>query len=699
MDTLYGYKGKLWKVVNDFQFTGETESLTLDAGEYLLICNGAQGGVTTFHPNINYGGSAYGVLNLQSPTDIFINVGGNGESRIDNVTRTMGGFNGGGNGGLGRSSSYATGAGGGGATDIRIGENSLHSRVIVAGGGGGSSSVENAAYLNYSAWGGGAIGGCLETATGTLYGRYYASQTGGYSFGNGMDALDKTNSSSLTDGDRGASGGGGGWYGGYATGETSLAYTSMSGGGGSGYVLTADSYKPEGYLLGEEYYLTDTFLNSGSAINPCAMICVPVSKYSAEDIIHFPCVGEIENIQLFGGIYKLKCYGGDGGVRAQLGLTQRGGYAEGILTLTSETDIFVNVGGCGVGPTIGGSSDLGTSGFYQVHLPTCMYNGGGAPSSENTAMGTPGGGATDIRIGSDSLYARVIVAGGAGGNSAYLGGLGGGTTGGSPTGNYGTNSGPGTQTESPQNETYPTINGGFGYGGNAVFANGGYGGAGGGGWFGGSGTYPDQSNDDDKGGAGGSGYVLTADSYKPEGYLLGEEYYLTDTILTSGGNNLPINHTEAVIEVVEAYVFKMLCIDKDGIKRFNEETSTWVYLAEVSSLTDEMIEEYGVYSFITDSGLNDKYEILFLDPDDEIGSVDMSVVPNEQKISTTIESKMNVSRTIIDGEYEAETFNVRSDIDRVGVGNDSTLTFNLYLHKLKESDEKLQIYCTQIFSK
>ena len=44
-------------------------------------------------------------------------------------TRTAAGFNGGGTG-------ISSGRGGGGATDVRIGQNSLYSRVIVAGGGG-----------------------------------------------------------------------------------------------------------------------------------------------------------------------------------------------------------------------------------------------------------------------------------------------------------------------------------------------------------------------------------------------------------------------------------------------------------------------------------------------------------------------------------------------------------------------------------
>lgn len=35
------------------------------------------------------------------------------------------------------------------------------------------------------------------------------------------------------------------------------------GGGGSGYVLTSNSSKPSGYVLGSQYYLTNTSMSSG----------------------------------------------------------------------------------------------------------------------------------------------------------------------------------------------------------------------------------------------------------------------------------------------------------------------------------------------------------------------------------------------------------------------------------------------------
>ena len=76
----------------------------------------------------------------------------------------------------------------------------------------------------------------------------------------------------------------------------------------------------------------------------------------------------------------------------------KGGYSTGTLTLTQKTTIYIYVGGSGNSVT-SASNSIYPGGF----------NGGGYRYNYKG-----GGGATDIRIGSASLYARVIVAGGGG---------------------------------------------------------------------------------------------------------------------------------------------------------------------------------------------------------------------------------------------------------------------------------------------
>ena len=691
LGNIYAYKGKYWKPIHEFKYTGETVPFTLDKGKYLLICNGASGGVASINAT-NYGGTAMGVLTLNSLTNLYATVGGNGGAPLDNATPGVGGFNGGGNGGRSYNNAYVPGAGGGGASDIRIGSNSLYSRVIVAGGGGGGSNLNESTYPNFTGNGGGIVGGCVTGGVGSINVNEYSTQTSGYAFGIGMNAVDKT--SFTSNGAEGASGGGGGWYGGYANGSSNVIGSSSNGGGGSGYVLTESSYKPDGYLLNDEYYLTDTFLNGGDAIESQVLVCVATKVLNQGDVIIFPCIGETEETMLFIGKYKLKCYGGSGGVRTNIRTSSKGGYAEGILDNQQPTKIFVNVGGSGLGTNIVSPT------YAMLNRPTMMFNGGGSPGAmgTETPCGMAGGGASDIRIGSNSLYSRVIVAGGGGGQAYSNGGNGGGTVGGSHGGGYGTSPGPGTQTSSPQSTSYPIINGGFGYGGNGVNVNGGAGGAGGGGWYGGSGCRPDGSYDDDKGGCGGSGYVLTESSHKPDWYLLNDEYYLTDTILTQGGNNLPISMSRVEIEVIEVSMTGMLCHDADGYKRFDPITKRWVHLS--NELMIEMFAEHGVYVFENDDGLLPEYDILIHDSSNDITGMSLNVSPQKQTITSTIESNMDVGRINIDAVCNTEVYNLSTKVSRDGVGSDTRLTLQIDIDKIDTSvTDKLKLYCVQLFSK
>lgn len=237
------------------------------------------------------------------------------------------------------------------------------------------------------------------------------------------------------------------------------------------------------------------------------------------------------------GYYQLEVWGAEGGYRSSNTYSGKGGYASGKIFLKQGEILYIYVGG-------NGTSHSG-------------YNGGGMSGctvANGCTTNIYGGGATDIRVGSQSLYARVIVAGGGGsvGGSSKKGGAGGGTTGGTTTESY-TSQGcsatacgqGGTQTAGGAGTTtsgYTATAGSFGYGG-AGYRYGtssfGYGGAGGGGWYGGSGSVADTSSDDDRGGGGGSGYVLTSSSSKPTGYLLGSQYYLTETVLTAGDSSIP----------------------------------------------------------------------------------------------------------------------------------------------------------------
>lgn len=236
--------------------------------------------------------------------------------------------------------------------------------------------------------------------------------------------------------------------------------------------------------------------------------------------------GEPILVTLNAGRYKLEVWGAQGGYRSSASYAGKGGYSVGTLTLTERTNLFVRVGGSG-----------NTSGF----------NGGG---KRNSYPG--GGGASDIRIGSDDVNHRVIVAGGGGSDGGtskpgkYGGGLAGGDVGASSSANgYGTGGYGGTQNgnsggsnwiaqeQSTSASDISDAYSGFGFGGNGVNKSGGFGGAGGGGWYGGTGRVPDGSGDDDGGGAGGSGFVWTGEN-APDGFGLTEAYYLKDAETIDG---------------------------------------------------------------------------------------------------------------------------------------------------------------------
>lgn len=552
--------------IMNFDYTGSVQTATLTPGRYKLECWGAEGGNGTDSPNTNgKGGYSVGVLTLSQTLNIFIYAGGAGIATpsASGWTITNGGFNG---GGWTRSYNKSVGSGGGGS-DIRIGQDSLYSRVIVAGGGGGSGNGRGA-----SGHGGGYNGIGYVAGTGSVsinnngynnvIGNYATQTTGGdcivYQSDEqnnskagtfGIGACFYSNNSSNT-----ASGaGGGGWYGGGAT-------NHCSGGGGSGYVYTSSTVSsyPSGCLLNSSYYLTDTQTIAGnqSFLAPSGSTetghsgngYVRITKltdviyltHAKNDIMDFNYTGLVQSKTLKPGTYTIECWGGQGGTYSSY-IGGYGGYSKGTITLTKTTTVYVSVGGAG-------SSSSTAAGF----------NGGGTGISS----GRGGGGATDVRIGQNSLYSRVIVAGGGGGAgvtsaNANPCGCGGGEYGGdgsynNTTGSYttGQNRSGGSASQTAGGITWSTgTQATFGQGGNAS----GYScGGGGGGWYGGGGAYDSDSDSDGRWGGGGSGYVYTSSTAKnyPNGCLLNSTHYLTnaqtiagDTSFTSPTGSAETGHT------------------------------------------------------------------------------------------------------------------------------------------------------------
>lgn len=544
----------------NFDYTGTVQTVTLPKGTYKLECWGAQGGYSSSNSGIEVGmggkgGYSAGTITLNQKTLIYIYTGGVGS--ISGNGKADGGFP---NGGSSWASSTSESAGGGGgSSDIRIGTDSLYARVIVAGGGGGGGEDNET-----GGYGGGETGGTSGSGT-------PGSQTApsGYFGIGGHTSYD-------------GGGGGGGWYGAYPAGGQTTPATGSSGSdtsgspGGSGYVYTsatASNY-PSGCLLNSSYYLSAAKTIAGNTsftsptgssetghsgngycritvieckntalytrinnsmkkatafyfkLNNNKMYGVGSANYNGS-VMNFDYTGSVQTATLAPGTYKLECWGGQGGTYSSY-IGGYGGYSKGTITLTEATTVYISVGGAG-------SSSSTAAGF----------NGGGTGISS----GRGGGGATDVRIGQNSLYSRVIVAGGGGGAgvtsaNANPCGCGGGEYGGDgyyndTTGSYtiGQNRCGGSASQTAGGKTWSTsTQATFGQGGNAS----GYScGGGGGGWYGGGGAYDSDSDSDGRWGGGGSGYVYTSSTAKnyPNGCLLNSTHYLTNAQTIAGNTS------------------------------------------------------------------------------------------------------------------------------------------------------------------
>ena len=258
----------------------------------------------------------------------------------------------------------------------------------------------------------------------------------------------------------------------------------------------------------------------------------------------FEYTGSVQEVTLPAGKWKLEVWGAQGGDSfSSRNSGGNGGYSTGEINLSSSTNLYIYVGGMG---------ENGYGVTYSQQILSGGFNGGGAGGYSGSQLAGGGGGTTDIRIGTDSLYARVIVAGGGGssssGSSRYGGGVGGGLLGANGSnfknpGESGSGGGGGTQIGGGiMNSTYvgnvPATKGEFGLGGNGNL-NGGAatGGGGGAGWYGGAG------GDFDGGAGGGSGWVYTADNFSTwqtgnptdaANWLLNSSYYLTNSETLDG---------------------------------------------------------------------------------------------------------------------------------------------------------------------
>ena len=160
-------------------------------------------------------------------------------------------------------------------------------------------------------------------------------------------------------------------------------------------------------------------------------------KLELAPIVEIPFKDEAYEIHLVPGKYLLEAYGASGGGEESVYTTARdptsedclsqtdvekflgntecvkhnsqpgsGGYSRGILTLKHAASLYILTGG---------------QGTYTAGEHKGGFNGGGSACSFSKSFAGSGGGATDFRLFRNSLYTRILVAGGGGGcDDAYL---------------------------------------------------------------------------------------------------------------------------------------------------------------------------------------------------------------------------------------------------------------------------------------
>ncbi|OYO87653.1 hypothetical protein B7359_15510 [Clostridioides difficile] len=301
---------------------------------------------------------------------------------------------------------------------------------------------------------------------------------------------------------------------------------------------------------------------------------------------NFNYANYVQNVSLPPGRYKLECWGACGGTLGASDWTEcaKGGYSKGEVILKKRTNLCICVGQSGYEKLDTGST-----------LTRTGFNGGGRTNAHGingNYYSKYGGGATDIRAyytratwdSAEGLLSRILVAGGGGGTknnyaAAHSIGHGGGYVGENGIGRDRDFCGGGSQYQggtSYDTEEYHGSLGKGGYGGIGV--------GGGGGWYGGAGSYSNEC------GGGGSGYALTKDSYKPQGYIPTSEYWLENIVMTTGGNTTKADGY-AKITLLQALPFLTISSYNSTTATFKADHTDPTLLTKIEVFIDDILKE------------------------------------------------------------------------------------------------------------
>ncbi|EMJ5758839.1 hypothetical protein QCG29_000369 [Clostridioides difficile] len=349
----------------------------------------------------------------------------------------------------------------------------------------------------------------------------------------------------------------------------------------------------------------------------------------------FGYTGAEQSIILPNGRYRLECWGAGANslTNSAESYSCFGGYSKGELTLKKETTLHIFVG-----------------------QYTGNFNGGGK------GMTGTGGGATDIRLiggswdNEQGLLSRIIVAGGAGAGSGYgyTGSHGGGIVGNNGEGSENRWTAGATQTEGGRGQV-GGLGGSFGKGNrssgdmtNAPKFGGG------GGWFGGAGSGSIFAS-----GGGGSGYVLTKDSYKPVGYTPTNEYWLENTSMTVGGNNINASHGKVKITLLQALPFLNISSYNSTTATFKADHTDPTLLTKIEYFIDDVLKETITTDLTTEKTINYTLE------DNALHTLKIVVTDSN---NATAEKVLSISKNIMPLPENVNLQDISSKLIEVNAG-------------------------------
>lgn len=211
----------------------------------------------------------------------------------------------------------------------------------------------------------------------------------------------------------------------WTTGSGNITLTYI--GQGNGSISVASDENSEFEERSQSFQIVTTNGTPEQAVD--ILIKQAGKTYPVGEVFNFDYTGSVQKITLPRGKYKLQCWGAQGGTSygSSSGAGSKGGYSEGVLTLTEKTTLYIFVGGQG---SRGSSTSL-VNGGWNGGGASVGYSGYNSSGTNGYSYPACGGGATDIStVDSDmsysggrtnrsdvSLLARCIVAGGGAGGS------------------------------------------------------------------------------------------------------------------------------------------------------------------------------------------------------------------------------------------------------------------------------------------